>query len=207
MGEARRIRSGRRQGRSTESQKIEWRCVALRGVARNWLYPLESPRCQESKSSLGPNCDDISWNTQQIGDWACRDHIQCIGKDHSWRKGPPTHLKIFNPEWFLSKGNAGTKNGSETEEMAIQRLPHLGIHPIFRHQPQTLLQMPRSTCWQEPGIAIPWGYARVWPIQMHLWCLQITIRLSTGTPMQIKWHMRTSFHTNIKGHNSIQSRN
>ena len=60
------------------------------------------------------------------------------------RGHPP--IKIFNPEWFLSKGNAGTKNGSETEEMAIQRLPHLGIHPIFRHQPQTLLQMPRSTC-------------------------------------------------------------
>ena len=43
-----------------QSQKIEWRCVALRGVARNWLYPLESPRCQESKSSPGPKCDDIS---------------------------------------------------------------------------------------------------------------------------------------------------
>ena len=41
MGGERRIRSGRRQGRSTESQKIEWRCVALQGVelavARNWL--------------------------------------------------------------------------------------------------------------------------------------------------------------------------
>ena len=32
MGGERRIRSGRRQGRSTESQKIEWRCVALQGV-------------------------------------------------------------------------------------------------------------------------------------------------------------------------------
>jgi hypothetical protein len=35
----------------------------------------------------------------------------------------PTHLKIFNPELFLSKGKTGTKNGTETEEKAIQRLP------------------------------------------------------------------------------------
>ena len=40
---------------------------------------------------------------------------------------PPTHLKIFNPELSLSKGNAGTKSGAETEERAIQRLLHLGI--------------------------------------------------------------------------------
>jgi hypothetical protein len=39
---------------------------------------------------------------------------------------------------------------------ATQRLPHLGIHPICRHQTQTLLWMPRSTCWQEPGIAVLW---------------------------------------------------
>jgi hypothetical protein len=29
--------------------------------------------------------------------------------------GPPIHLKNFNPELFLSKGNAGTKNGTEIE--------------------------------------------------------------------------------------------
>jgi hypothetical protein len=27
-----------------------------------------------------------------------------------------------------------TKCGAETEGKAIQRLPHLGIHPIYRHQ-------------------------------------------------------------------------
>jgi hypothetical protein len=54
--------------------------------------------------------------------------------------------KKINPEWFLSKGNAGTKSGAETEGKAIQRLPHIGIHPICRHQTQTLLLMPRSTC-------------------------------------------------------------
>jgi hypothetical protein len=68
---------------------------------------------------------------------------------------PPTHLKNINPEILLSKGNAGTKNGAETEGKANQRLPHLGINPICRHQTQTLLLMPRSTYGQEPGIVVP----------------------------------------------------
>jgi hypothetical protein len=33
-------------------------------------------------------------------------------------------------------------------------LPHVGIHPIYRQQTQTLLLMPRSACWQEPDIAV-----------------------------------------------------
>jgi hypothetical protein len=39
-----------------------------------------------------------------------------------------------------------TKFREETEGMAIQRLPHLGIHPINHHQNQTLLQMPTRAC-------------------------------------------------------------
>jgi hypothetical protein len=39
-----------------------------------------------------------------------------------------------------------TKLGAETEDMTIQRLPHLRIHPIYSYQTQTLLWMPRSTC-------------------------------------------------------------
>jgi hypothetical protein len=38
------------------------------------------------------------------------------------------------------------KFGAETEGMAIQRLPHLGICPINNHQTQTLLQMPTKFC-------------------------------------------------------------
>jgi hypothetical protein len=30
-----------------------------------------------------------------------------------------THLKVFNPEIFLSKRKTGTKNGAETEGGAI----------------------------------------------------------------------------------------
>ena len=39
-----------------------------------------------------------------------------------------------------------TKCGAETEGMTIQRLPHLGIHPIYSHQTQTLLWRPKSAC-------------------------------------------------------------
>jgi hypothetical protein len=34
-----------------------------------------------------------------------------------------------------------TKFRTETQGKIIQRLPHLGIHPINNHQTQTLLQM------------------------------------------------------------------
>jgi hypothetical protein len=49
---------------------------------------------------------------------------------------------------FLRSGNrtpmegvTGTKCGLETEEMTIQRLMHLRIHPTYNHQTQTLLWM------------------------------------------------------------------
>jgi hypothetical protein len=53
--------------------------------------------------------------------------------------------KFINLGLILSKGNVGKKSGAETEREAIQRPLHLGIHPICRHQAQTLLLMPRST--------------------------------------------------------------
>ena len=34
-----------------------------------------------------------------------------------------------------------TKCRAEIEGKAIQRLPHLGIHPIYSHQTRMLLQM------------------------------------------------------------------
>jgi hypothetical protein len=45
---------------------------------------------------------------------------------------------------ILTGTNTETKFGAESEEMAIQRLPYLGIHPIYSHQTQTLLWMPIS---------------------------------------------------------------
>jgi hypothetical protein len=45
---------------------------------------------------------------------------------------------------ILLRGNIQIMFLSETEGKAIQRLPHLGIHPIYSHQTQTLLWMPRN---------------------------------------------------------------
>jgi hypothetical protein len=42
-----------------------------------------------------------------------------------------------------------TMFGAETKRWTIQRLPHLGIHPIFSHQTQTLLHMPAKFCWKD----------------------------------------------------------
>jgi hypothetical protein len=44
------------------------------------------------------------------------------------------------------EGVTETKFGAEKEGRTIQRLPHLGIHPIYNHQTQTLLHMPARFC-------------------------------------------------------------
>jgi hypothetical protein len=44
------------------------------------------------------------------------------------------------------RGVTEKKYEAETEGKAIQRLPHLGIHPVNNHQTQTLLWMPTSAC-------------------------------------------------------------
>ena len=55
------------------------------------------------------------------------------------------------------EGVTEIKCETETKIKAIQRLPHLGIHPIYSHQIQTLLWMPTSACWQKPDIAVFWN--------------------------------------------------
>jgi hypothetical protein len=47
---------------------------------------------------------------------------------------------------ILTGGNMETKCGAETEGKVIQRLPHMGIHPIYTCQTQTLLETPGSAC-------------------------------------------------------------
>jgi hypothetical protein len=44
---------------------------------------------------------------------------------------------------------------TETEGRAIWGPLYLGIHSLCTHQTQTLLLMPRSACWQEPGMVVP----------------------------------------------------
>jgi hypothetical protein len=82
---------------------------------------------------------------------------------------------------ILTGGNMETECGTETEGKAIQRLPHLGLHPIYRYQ--TLLQMPRSACWQEPDRAVSWE-PLLEPGKYRGGCSQPTIGLSTGSPME-----------------------
>jgi hypothetical protein len=49
-------------------------------------------------------------------------------------------LVLFrNGNKILTEEIMETTCGIETEEKAIQRLPHLEIHPTFCHQMQTLL--------------------------------------------------------------------
>jgi hypothetical protein len=44
------------------------------------------------------------------------------------------------------EGVTETKFRAKTEERTIQRLPHLGIHPIIQPPNQTLLHMPARFC-------------------------------------------------------------
>jgi hypothetical protein len=44
------------------------------------------------------------------------------------------------------EGVPETKFRAETEGKIIQRLPHLGIHPINNQKTQTVWKMPRRTC-------------------------------------------------------------
>jgi hypothetical protein len=53
---------------------------------------------------------------------------------------------LFRRGKILIGGNMETMYGAETEGKAIQRLPYLGIHPIYSRQIRMLLRMPASAC-------------------------------------------------------------
>ena len=68
-------------------------------------------------------------------------------KDRIPKKQFTDDVKLKKKETKYSREEIRTqeiKYGAETEGNVTQRLPHLGIHPICRHQTHTLLQMPRS---------------------------------------------------------------
>ena len=83
---------------------------------------------------------------------------------------------------ILTGRNMETMYGAETEGKTIQRLPHLGIHTIYSHQTQTLLQMPRSACLQEPDIAVSREADE--PDKDRGGCSKPTIGLSKGSTME-----------------------
>jgi hypothetical protein len=80
-------------------------------------------------------------------------------------------------------GDSETKYGVEIEGKTIQRLPHLGIYPIYSHQTQTVLPKPTSACWQEPVIAVSWETLPL-PDKYRSRCYQPTIGLNTRSPME-----------------------
>jgi hypothetical protein len=107
--------------------------------------PSGSTRHQKSKSLPGPNEVTLA----KIPNKGEREPVYAIsrGKALSRLRDGFTHSsQNSNPELFLSKGHTGTKIGAESEGKAIQRLPHLEIHPIYSHQTQSLLLMSRSAC-------------------------------------------------------------
>ena len=80
------------------------------------------------------------------------------------------------------EGVSETKCETETEERAMQRLPHLGIHPMNNHQNQTLLWMPTRAC-RQPDIAVS-SEALPVPDKYRSGCSQPSIGWSTGYPMK-----------------------
>jgi hypothetical protein len=50
-----------------------------------------------------------------------------------------TFILLRRGKKISMEGVTETKFRAETERMTIQRLPHLGIHPINNHQNQALL--------------------------------------------------------------------
>jgi hypothetical protein len=84
---------------------------------------------------------------------------------------------------MLMNGGTETNCEAETEGMTIQRLSYLEFHPLYNHQTQTLLWMPRRACWQEPDIAVSWEALPV-PDKYRSGCSQPSIGLSTGSPLK-----------------------
>jgi hypothetical protein len=62
------------------------------------------------------------------------------------------HLRRWNK--ILMEGVTETKCEAEAGGKVIQRLSHLKIHPIYSHQPQTLLWMSISACRKKLDIAV-----------------------------------------------------
>ena len=104
-----------------------------------------------------------------------------IKKKEDQRVNTSFLLRIRNK--IPMEGVTEAKFGAETKGWTIQRLPHLGIHPIIIHQTQTLLHMPAIFSWQDPDIAISWEAMAV-PDKYRSGCSQSSIGWNTGSPME-----------------------
>jgi hypothetical protein len=101
------------------------------------------------------------------------DHMKPKKKEDQNVDASVLHRRVNK---ILTGGNMETKCGAETEGKAIQRLPHLGIHPIYSHQIGTILWMlemlaDKSLIWLSPD-------------KYRGRCSQPNIGLSAGSPME-----------------------
>jgi hypothetical protein len=71
------------------------------------------------------------------------DHIKLRNMED---QNVDTSVLLRRGNKIFKGGNTETNCGVETEGKVMLRLPHLGIHPIYRHQMQTVLWMARSAC-------------------------------------------------------------
>ena len=74
--------------------------------------------------------------------------IQFTGQKPKKKEDPSVDASVLlrRVNKILTGGNRETKCGAETEGKAIQRLPHLEIHPINSHQTWILLWMLGNAC-------------------------------------------------------------
>ena len=144
----------------------------LGALCLHWTKDLSSHWCQTRSSSATYVTGAVGLSMCLVGGLVPR----------SWGVGmgsPSVLLRRDNK--ILMGGNTKTTCGTETE--GIQRLPHLGIRPIYRYQTQTLLWMPRSACWKEPDIAVSWKSLPE-SDKFRDGSSKSTIGLSMGSPMK-----------------------
>ena len=90
----------------------------------------QSQKNTHGMHSLRMDISPDAQNTQDI------IHMKLKKKEH---QSADTSILFRRGNKIPKEGVTETKCGAETEGRIIQRLPHLGIHPIYNHQTQTLL--------------------------------------------------------------------
>jgi hypothetical protein len=71
------------------------------------------------------------------------DNMKLKKKEH---QNVDASVLLRSGKKILTGENMETKCIAETQRKPVQRLPHLGIHPIYSPQTVTLLWMPTSAC-------------------------------------------------------------
>jgi hypothetical protein len=81
------------------------------------------------------------------------------------------------------EGFRETTFGAKMKGWTIQRLPHLGIHPIISYQTQILLHMPARFCGEDPDIAVSCE-GMTMPGKYRSGYSRASIGWNTGPPME-----------------------